>query len=307
MENRELEKMINDMKATGEGKPSEEFMKKLKSSYVVVPALMPPDTNPAIIRRLLQNPGKELAIPDGISPQPCFLENERGEKLLAVFTSEKEMNKNKKAPKFPVSMRVAFEDCIKLIRKSDEVLGAVINPFTHNMVFRVEENKKKEQSQPQTVQITVEMFHNLTRQRLEAAYLPKTLFEKKEEAVMKLRDERGEYLRLLYEDLYNTEIACPYAAEDFEVMSLNISDELLLMRVSMPRKNLSERTCPCVFVGWNGKAKTLRYYAVVIEKDGQMLYEIQEDGASNNLGGAPEEGSELTTIIDLIQGDSNEK
>ncbi len=306
MDNKELEKMINDMKAAGNGQPSKEFIDKLKASHVVVPALMPPDTDPEIIKRLLQNPGRELAIPDGVSPQPCLLENEQGDKLLAVFTSEREMQKNKEAPKFPITMRVAFEDCIKLIRKSDEILGAVINPFTHNMVFRVEGNKAS--SQPQTVQVTVEQFHNLTRQRMEANYLPRTLFDKKEEAVMKLRDGRGEYLRLLYEDLYNTEIACPYAAEDFEVMSLNISDELLLMRISMPKLNLAERICPCVFVGWNGKAQKVWYYAVVMEKGrNEVLHQLMEDGTSENLGRAPEEGSELTTIIDLIQGVRNEE
>lgn len=161
MENKELEKMIDDMKAAGAGQPSEEFIEKLKASYVVVPALMPPDTDPEIMKKLLQNPGRELAIPDGISPQPCLLENERGDKLLAVFTSEKEMQKNKEAPKFPITMRVAFEDCIKLIRRSGEILGAVINPFTHNMVFRVEENKASQQ--PQRVQVTVEQFHNLDK------------------------------------------------------------------------------------------------------------------------------------------------
>jgi len=306
MDNRELEKMIRDLKAAGAGQPSEEFMDKLKASYVVVPALIPPDTDPAIMKRLLQNPGRELAIPDGVSPQPCLLENGQGDKLLAVFTSEKEMHKNKEAPKFPITMRVAFEDCINLIRKSDEILGAVINPFTHNMVFRVEENKPVQQTH--AVQITAGQFHNLTRQRMEANYLPKTLFDKKEEAVMKLRDGRGEYLRLLYEDLYNTELACPYAAEDFEVMSLNISDELLLMRISMPQLNLAERTCPCVFVGWNGKAQKVWYYAVVIEQGrNQALYEMKEDGISEKLGKAPEEGSELTAIIDLIQGAGNEK
>lgn len=306
MENKELEKMIDDLKAAGAGQPSEEFIEKLKASYVVVPALMPPDTDPEIMKRLLQNPGKELAIPDRVNPQPCLLENAQGDKLLAVFTSEKEMHKNKEAPKFPITMRVAFEDCIKLIRKSDEILGAVINPFTHNMVFRVEENTSSKQNQ--TVQITAGQFHNLTRQRMEANYLPRTLFDKKEEAVMRLRDERGEYLRLLYEDLYNTELACPYAAEDFEVMSLNISEELLLMRISMPQLNLGERTCPCVFVGWNGKAQKVWYYAVVIEKGrNHILHELKEDGTFETLGKAPEEGSELTTIIDLIQGAGNEK
>ena len=92
------------------------------------------------------------------------------------------------------------------------------------------------------------------------------------------------------------------------MMSLNISDELLLMRISMPKLNLAERTCPCVFVGWNGKAQKVWYYAVVMEKGrNEVLHQLMEDGTSENLGRAPEEGSELTTIIDLIQGVRNEE
>lgn len=304
MNNKKLEKMMNEMKSAGNGQPSEEFMSMLKASSVVVPALMPPDTNPEIMRKLLQNPGREQAIPAGINPQPCVLENGKGDKLLAVFTSEEEMRKNKEAPKFPITMRVTFEECIKLIRKSEGIAGAVINPFTHNMIFRVEENK----SQQKTVQVTIEQFHILTRQKMESFYLPKTLFTKKEEAVLQLRDKRGAYLKALYEDLYDTEVACPYVPEDFEIMSLNISDELLLMRVTMPENYRKENTCPCIFVGWNGKEQKVWYYAVVLEKGRKtQLHALMEDGTAVNLGEAPVEGSELTTIIDLIQGADNEK
>lgn len=304
MENKKLEKILDEMKAAGNGQPTEEFMRMLKSSYVVVPALMPRDTNPDIMKQLLQNPGKEQAIPAGVNPQPCVLENGNGDKLLAVFTSEEEMKKNKKAPKFPITMRVAFDDCIKLIRKSKGITGAVINPFTHNMIFRVAENKP----QPKTVQVTIEQFHFLTRQKMESFYLPKNLFDKKKEAVEKLRDGQGAYLKALYEDLYDTEVACPYVPEDFEVMCLNISEELLLIRITMPDKYRGEKTCSGILIGWNEKEQKVWYYSIVLEADKKTyLHQLMEDGTARRLGEAPAEGSELTTVIDLIQGADNEK
>lgn len=299
MDNRKLEKILDEMKAKG-GSPTEEFMQLLKASYVVSPALVPRNTNPEIMRELLNHPGEEMQIPDGIRPQPCILQSAEGENLLAIFTSEAEMKKNKQAPKFPLTMRVAFEDCVKLIRQSKEIAGAVINPFTHNVIFRVEENKPKQE----TIQVTMEEFHILTRQKMESFYLPKTLFDKKEEAVERLRDEQGEYLKELYEDLYDTEVACPYVPEDFEIMNLNISDELFLIRIAMPDKYAVDKTCPCVIVGWNGKEQTIRYFAIVLgEGNKAFLYELKNGGTAVNLGEAPSEGSELTTVIDIINAE----
>lgn len=305
MENKKLEKMLDEMKANGKNQLQEEFVALLKQSTVVVPALMPRDTNPEIMCQLLQNPGKTLAIPQGANPQPCILEDGEGKKFLAIFTSETEMKKNSNAPKFPVTLNLAFENCIDLVRKNPEITGAVINPFTHNVIFRVEETKNQ---QPQTIQVTIEQFHHLTRQKMEAFYLPKSLFEQKAELIGRLQKEQGNCLKEMYEELYDTEVACPYVPEDFEFMCLNISEELLLLRITMPEKYLTDNTCPCVMVGWNAVREELWYYSILLVPNGKaQLHQRLEDGQDVNLGEAPAEGSELSTVIDLIQGAANEK
>lgn len=300
MDNKKLEKMLEQMKAKGQGNSehSQEFMDLLKASSVVVPAVMPKNTNPEIMRQMLQNPGKEQAIPEGAHPQPCILENEKKQKFLAVFTSEEEMRKSSKAPKFPLTLNMPFQSCMELLKKSPEIVGAVINPFTHNVIFQL--NKKEK---PQSVQVTLEQFHILTRQKMESFYLPKNLFEKKGEMITKLSTNQGECMKELYEELYTTEVACPYVPEDFEFMCLNISEDLLLIQITMPPKNIAKNTCPSVFCAWNRKEDKIWYYAIVNggPDTENHLHQLLEDGKDVDLGVAPSEGSELSTVLDLIQ------
>lgn len=301
MDNKKLEQMLDEMKAKQEN-PSPEFMELLKASHVLVPALMPKDTSPEIMRQMMQNPGQPQKIPAGANPQPCVLEHANGKRYLAIFTSEKQKNENEKAPKFPITLNLPFENCVGLIRSNSKIDGAVINPFTHNVIFHVQENAP--QNQP--VQVTVEQFHHLSRQKMEAFYLPKSLFEKKAELFDKLRDEQGVCLKELYEDVYDTEIACPYVAEDFEFMCLNISEELSILRITMPEKYTAIGTCPCVIVGFNSKEDKIWYYGIVIAKGKAQLHQRLADGTDVNLGDAPAEGSELSTVLDLIQDSKNE-
>jgi len=303
MNHNKLEQILKELKAKGEP-PSKEVLDMIKNTDVLSPAFLPKDTPPEIMRRMIQNPGKPQAIPIGVNPQPCILENGNGEKFLAVFTSGQEMKKNKNAPAFPLIMNVSFQDCIDLILRNPEINGAVINPYTQNIVFHIDRNKP----QPKTIQLTAEQFHMISRQKFEAYYLPKNLFEKKAEYIERLQKEEGEFLRELYEDVYETEIACPYTPEDFECLSLSISDELALIRINMPSKNLVSGTCPCVLVGWNRRLEKVWYYAVLLIADGKAhLHERKEDGSDVDLGAAPPEGSEMTTVIDLIQGAGNEE
>lgn len=198
MENKKLEKVMDEMKANGNGTLSEEFFEILNNSIVCVPAVVPRDTKPEVMKKLLQNPGQMQAIPEGVHPQPCFLENEKHEKFLPVFTSEKELNKAERTPKFPLFINMEFSSCLDFLKKRSDIAGAVINAYTHNVVFQLNEQKK---AQPKTIQVSLEEFHHLTRNKMESYYLPKKLFEEKEEVISRLCKEQGEYMKELYEEL----------------------------------------------------------------------------------------------------------
>lgn len=47
---------------------------------------------------------------------------------------------------------------------------------------------------------------------------------------------QGECMKELYNAVYDTEVACPYTEDDFEFMSLQISDELQIMQITNAKR-----------------------------------------------------------------------
>lgn len=299
MNNQKLEALLDQMKAAKTNENSQEFVELLKGSQVLVPAVLPKETDPEAMRKMLANQGKNLPLPDGVNPQPCVLENGNKQKFLPVFTSESQMKQDDQTPKFPLTLNLPFQTCIDLLKSNPEVIGTAVNPFTHNVVFRVNENN---QNTDTPKNLTQEQFHALTRQKMEAYYLPKNLFEKKEALVNAICTREGEELKELYDQLYDTEIACPYTPQDFEILKLNIREDLLLVQVTMPVKHRVPQTCSSVVFGWNSQKDKIWYYAIVTGDPSQpsQLIQMDEAGQPANLGQAPQEGSELTTILELI-------
>lgn len=299
--NAKLEELLVEMKETGASN-REDFLQLLKASTVIVPALMPKDTDPAIMRRMMQNPGRELAIPEGAHPQPCILENDKKQRFLAVFTSEEELRKNQTAPKFPLTLNMDFSSCEKLLKEHSDLEGIVINAFTQNVIFQL--NKK--QSEKKEIQVTLEQFHILTRNKMESFYLPKQLFDKKGSFISELCDGQGAFMKEQYDALYTTEVANPYTEEDFEFISLNISEALLLVQLTMPQKHHSANTCATIYFAWNRDTDKVWYYAIVNkgEEEGYHLHQLREDGSAADLGNAPAEGNELNTILEMVQNEN---
>ncbi|MCD7825594.1 MAG: SseB family protein [Clostridiaceae bacterium] len=302
MKQNQLENVLEKMKTQDPEEIKKEFMDILGKSDVVMPAVLPKNTNPALMRKLMQNIDKQQPVPDGVKPQPCILTDEKGNQFLPVFTSETELKKNAKAPKFPLTMTLPFQSCIQIMNNNPKFTGIVVNAFTHNIIIR----RNPEQVQPasvKTVQVTAQQYHFLTRQKLESFYLPKQLFEQKEALILKLTQQRGAMVRELYENLYDGELACPYQAEDFEVMSLNISETLTLLQITMPKRALQPDTCSSVLVGWDSEKQTLWYYAVLYsgpDKPSRFI-QVFADGKKKDLGEAPSEGNELTTVLEKMQ------
>lgn len=304
MNNRQIEEALDKIKQQNATELPGEILEALNHISVLVPAVMPKGTNPEIMKKMLQEPGKDHKLPEGANPQPCLLENSNGESLLPAFTSEREMKKSEKAPKFPLVLTLDYPACVRFVQANDKLSGIVLNAFTHNVILRPQ--KRKETGKDDT-QLTVQQYHLMLRQRMESFLLPKTLFEKKAAFVDELCKKKGECLRWLYDTLYDGEIACPYMAEEFEFMILNLKEDLMLCQITMPKKNLTQNMCPSVIFAWNATEQKLWYYAIVLVGGNQEahLFEVYENGKNVDLGKAPAEGSELSTVIDLIQG-SNE-
>lgn len=86
-------------------------------------------------------------------------------------------------------------------------------------------------------------------------------------------------------------------------MVMNISRELLIVRVDLPARDMGNPSCWRVYMSWNEVTGSGRYFTVqrVGEGDVNELVEFVSDGNHIDYGQAPVEGAELQRIIDLVQ------
>lgn len=294
---KELEKLLVQMSKNPSQDIAAKLMEKLENTSVFLPALMPKDTPPDILRKMMQSPNRHTPLPDGANPQPGILQNDDGEQFIAVYTTENELNKSGNKNTFPIVLNVPFTDCLNMAAQNrDELDGIVINPFSHNVILRMDGDDDEEELEgPQ--------LHASLRRRLEVADLPKSLFDGGETAITSLKDNGANYILDLYNELYGEYEECPYDEKDFDFMTLGISETLLLTRIAMPSDNNYPGTCRAAFAAWNPEEKKLLYYT--IEKTSQSgefhIVQVTQDGSISVVGEAPDEGSELQSIIDLVQ------
>jgi len=304
MANKKLERMMEEMKGQKSDVMSQELMDELRRGQLVMPGVFPKNISPEAMGRALDAMKKHQPLPKGVTPAPCIIHNGQGEEYLPLFTSVEEMEKGKKA--FPLSLNVTFDAAGEIVRHNDNIAGVVINPFSHNLVMHLNREKlDQKMEEGQKEEITVEQYHALARRQLETAYLPSQLFQKKEPMVKKLCAEKGKLLKEMYEELYQEEIACPYTEEDFELLTLNISDALQITQIAMPEKNRYPHLCHSVIFGFDREKNKIWYYAIVYEGKNlpSSLVQVMETGEPKNLGEAPAEGSEITRVMELIQGE----
>lgn len=316
MKNKELDTILEKMQREGTQNYMQEFFGILSKSTVVVPAVLPRNTSPEMMRRILSSNGKDQPLPEGVNPQPCLLGSPDGKQFLPLFTSEEEMHKGTQLQNAPLSLNVPFEVCTRMLSAMSGIEGIVVNPFSHNIIFRaevklppdipagsVQENAAAAQAQePEERELTPEQYHFVSRQRMESTYLPMQLFEKKGELVQRISSEQGECLKELYQEIYDGELACPYFADEFDIMTLNIRENLTLVQVAMPEKNLLPKTCSSVMIGWNPQTDKIWYYAVLhgTSKQNSRLMRVMEDNSKVDMGDAPAEGNEISGVLDLI-------
>ena len=293
---KELEQAVSLVKQTGSKEHMEQMMGLLQQSDVFVPATFPKDTDPKLLRQLAEKKGNQ-PIPQGVVPQPSILENKDGQKFLPVFTSQEQVEKGSQRP--PMILGMPFKAACDLLAKERGLQGIVINAFDQNLVLNATVNVEKEPQQD--VQITAEQFHAFMRQQVEANLFPQAVLEQKKEYIEDLRKRQGAVLAELYQPLYEGDNACPYDADDFDVMPLNIREDLTIFRIMMPSQGLVAGTCPAVLIAWNPQEELARYFGIVMGKNGDAhIMEAKADGTKQDLGDAPAEGSELQYLIDLI-------
>ncbi len=291
----ELLQILEEMRGDRSKEKIEVLVPILEQCNLFVPAVLPANTDPKIVKRLAESNGKPVDIPKESAPKPLFLENNEKKRYLPLFTSKEQ---SEKAPqKAPIHISMPFKACLNIVANEESVVGVTINPYDHNVVMNTSVNKKPKKE----IKLTEVQMHAVVRQTVEADLLPKKLFEEKDTMIDELRNDAGAAIVALYKKVYPEQVECPYETEEFDAMVLNIRDDLTIVRVAMPEQKLVQGTCPMVLISWNPQKEEVRYFGIVKGKNNEPdhILEALADGKKIDLGEAPADGSEFQFIIDL--------
>lgn len=301
-DNKALEQAIEAFRADKEKDSYVKVMELLEKSIVLVPAIPPKDIDPALMEQL--KAGKPVQFPKDTKIVPCLLRKETGEQALPIFTSPEQIPEDKRSP---MVMAMPFMGVVSMAAANqDKVEEVVVNPFTGMMVLNksvleIAEKRRKAAGQIKTVQLTQEQFRDLAHNRVSLFLLPKFLFEQKEAGLKRLQQEEGTFLLQLYDEVYPTGKKSGCRAEDFSLMTLNLSDTIQLTRLDLPDETNKKGLCYRVYAVFKRDTEEVLYYTLENTKDGNMIARVTQDGKHEVVEPAPDNGAEIEAILNLVE------
>ncbi|MDE5938931.1 MAG: SseB family protein [Lachnospiraceae bacterium] len=300
IDNKALEEAIAAFRSDKERDSYVKVMELLEKSIVIVPAIPPKDIDPELMEQL--KAGKPVQFPKETKIVPCLLRKETGEQALPIFTSPEQIPEDKKSP---MVMAMPFMGVVSMAAANqDKVEEVVVNPFTGMMVLNkavleIAEKRRKAAGQIKTVQLTQEQFQDFAHNRVALFLLPKYLFEQKEEGLKKLQQEEGAFLLQLYDEVYPKGKKSGCRAEDFSLMTLNLSDTMQLTRLDMPDETNKKGLCYRVYAVFKRDTQEVLYYTLENTQDGSVIARVTQDGKHEVVEPAPDNGAEIEAIMSL--------
>ncbi len=309
LNNQALEEAIEAFAADREKDHYVKVMELLEKSMVLMPAMPPQNLDPETEKQMKE--GKPVQLSGEAKIVPCLLRKESGEQALPIFSSAAQIPKDKKSP---TVLALPFFACVSMAMANQEKIEAVVlNPFTHNMVLNkavleVADKRKKQaaelarqgQNGQKTIQLTEKQFQDLVHNRVALMLLPKYLFAQKEEGLKKLQKEEGEFLLHFYDEVYPEGRKVSFRADDFSLMTLNITETVQLTRVDMPDAAVKEGMCYRVYAVWKRDTQEVLYYVMEKTKEGSFIAQITEEGKHEIVEPAPDNGAEIEAVMSLV-------
>lgn len=289
-----------------------ELMQVLENGVVFVPVVA--DTQ--MTKEQLKNAssvGGKLVLPPGTAIKNHLLKTTDGDYIFPVFTGVTEITSEEMKEQV---LMMPFYECAKVVVNSNGYIkGAVVNPFTDNVAIipellktcvdrrnAINEAKKNQPSDKmQEVKVTEKQFHTIVRNQLELRSMPEMLYKGKKGFVEEVMTRKGSFLHELYVKAYGSKVPCPYQLDEFSVMSLNIRENFELVSIDLPSKKLQAGMCYKIYLTWDQEKDEFHFFAMQKVKDGRNFVEVNPDGKFNKLGDAPEEGTELSAVMDYLK------
>lgn len=300
--NEELLKLLKEYKSESNVEKLNTLVSELVKCTIFVPAMVNADKKP--VPKLMKAPDGKMFL--GIyTDRDQVPESERKDSLLVM-------------PYLMANNVVMFSE--------NQIQGVVLNPFSDNLVLkkelvvRIDEVEKrkaelKNNSNPtakmspdgKSMAMTEREYNQFERTQFEVGYLPGKLFAEGQAFIDKLIKEKENYIDEMYEDSYKEKRMYPLLPEDFSVMPLSLSDDLTVIRVDMPEKDVAFGNAYRVYICFNKATNEARYFRIAQGKEKSEVYleEVTKDKKYIRVQEAPVEGTELSTITELIGYNSN--
>lgn len=285
---------------------------QLTKTMFIVPATVAPDVDKEEVKRLAEEgPASQAKLLEVAKPFPCLLRNGDGINYFPMYTSQKQIGEEQK---YDLLVTVTFATCRSMAENPNlKVEGIVLNPFTDNLILKKEllEALKKEDALraagAKEVRVTPQQFKVMMRQRAEFHELPFRIHKEGETFIQELEDKQEVLVNEIFKNAYQKADLYPYGEEDFAVMSLNLRDDVLLVRIDLPAIKDNAQLCYRVYVTMNPKTKEVRYFTIEQgkEKEQKNIGEVTSEGKHIEHGEAPVEGAEIQRIMDLLDGEKS--
>lgn len=251
------------------------------------------------------------AVNEKQQPVPAVLKTKEDTIYFPIFTSKKEYEA---APKAQAILNMPYLAVNEIaLKRQPELAGIVINPFTDNLMFKrplleridIVEKAKANPDGVKEVKLTEEQYKAFERRHFEMTNLPKSLFEKGQEFIDKIKTDKEQYIDELFEESYQNKRMYPYLTEEFGIMLMDVSDELLVIRIDMPKNDSIKGCSKRIYIAWNKTNASGKYFAIEsTSPEACVITEVMADGQKTNHGEAPVEGAELQAVIDLANSSS---
>jgi hypothetical protein len=239
-------------------------------------------------------------------PIPCFLKNGKGEQFLAVYTSKGQIPAE---PKSQAILSMPFQACNNLVVKPElNIFGMVINPFSDNLVLKKELIEKLHEADQRAagtkqVKMTPAQYTVFVKKQAEFGILPRRLFTEKSALVNAICDEREAWVDKFFAEAFKEQKLYPYSEKDYSVMALDIAEDMTLIRIDMPERDMAEPLCYRMYITYDPQKDIAAYFTIEMTSDKEVrrLGGVGEDGRHADYGDAPVEGAELQRIIELAR------
>lgn len=302
LDNSKLEKAAEEFAKDRQKEKYAGIMELLERSVVLVPTLTPQGMDSSA-QKMMQE-GKQVPLPKDAKIMPCLLRRENGGQVLPIFTSIRQIPRDKKSP---AVLAMPFFSCVAMVMGNQEKVEAIVmNPFSHNVVLpkgilEVAEKRRNALQQTKTIKMTEKQFKEWVHNRVALYLLPKYLFEHREEGLKSLQKEEGDFIIQFYREAYpeGKKDSVAAAPDDFSVMTLNLTDNMQMTRVDMPAETAKKGMCYRVYAVWLRDAEELRYYTFEKTEDGNYIGRVMPDGKHELIEAAPDNGAEIEAVMNM--------